>query len=74
LGQPVSGATVTGLWSGGTNGGASCITGTDGTCTVIKSNLKSTASSVTFTITDITGSLTYQADDNQSVSVTVSSP
>jgi hypothetical protein len=50
----VSGVTVTGNWGGGANGSASCTTGTNGQCTVTKSNLKSSLSSVTFTLSNMT--------------------
>lgn len=46
----VDGATVTGTWSGGATGAASCVT-VAGTCTVSKNGLRSSSGSVTFTIT-----------------------
>jgi hypothetical protein len=57
--------TVTGSWSGGASGGASCVTGVDGRCTVQKSNLKSQVSSITFTVDDLARSgMNYQPADN----------
>jgi hypothetical protein len=62
--NPVSGATVSGAFSAGANGNASCTTGTSGTCFVTKSRLKS--SSVTFRVTNVTRSTrTYQSASNQ---------
>ena len=49
----LSGATVTGQWSGGLT--ATCVTGTSGRCVVIKS-LGSSVPSVTFTVQSITKS------------------
>jgi hypothetical protein len=46
-------ATVSGSWSDGATGSDSCTTGGSGQCTVIKGNLKSNATSVTFTVTGI---------------------
>jgi hypothetical protein len=50
----VSGATVTGAWSGGTSGTGSCTTGASGTCTITKTNIAKRRSSVTFTVTGVT--------------------
>ena len=59
----VSEASVTGHWSDGA--ASACDTGTDGTCTVDLSGIfaKRTAS-VAFTVTDVAGSLTYDAGAN----------
>jgi hypothetical protein len=46
----VSGATVTGTWSGGYAGSATCTTGSSGTCTVTSGNISNVQSSVTFTV------------------------
>lgn len=60
---PLSGVTVQGNWSNG--GTSSCTTGSTGTCQVSKSNIASTTSSVTFTITGLTKSgFTYQSGAN----------
>ncbi len=70
----VEGAAVSGTWSAGTKGGASCTTSANGTCTVTKNNLKSTVASVTLTVTDVTGSLTYDSGANLFGSVVVTRP
>jgi serine protease AprX len=44
---PIAGATVTGTWTGGVS--ASCVTGTDGTCSVAR-RFSNSKSSVTFTV------------------------
>jgi PKD repeat protein len=51
--NPIISANVTGTWSGGATGSASCLTDNDGTCQVSKNNLKSNVSSVTFTVLDV---------------------
>lgn len=61
---PVSNVTVSGSWSNGTTSGGTCTTGADGTCNISKSNLKSSVSSVTFTVTDLSGPYPYQASAN----------
>jgi hypothetical protein len=53
---PVQGATVSGNWSGGFSGSASCTTTSDGTCKVTTGNLNKSKSSVTFTVTNVTAS------------------
>lgn len=56
----VVGADITGAWSDGATGSASCKTGDEGKCSISKSNLKQNIPSVTFTVTDIIHStLTY---------------
>lgn len=47
---PVSGVVVSGTWSGGTSGTATCTTSASGTCTLTKSALKSSVASVVFTV------------------------
>jgi hypothetical protein len=48
----VSGVVVTGSWTAGATGSASCTTGTNGACTVQKTKLsRTTVASVTFTVT-----------------------
>ena len=73
-GQLVNGAAVSGTWNAGAKGGASCTTSAVGTCTVTKKNLKSNVASVTFTVTDVTGLLTYDSETNLVDSVVVSRP
>jgi hypothetical protein len=51
---PVQGATVSGTWSGGFSGNASCTTTSNGTCTVKTGNLNKSKSSVTFTVANVT--------------------
>jgi hypothetical protein len=50
---PEPGVTVEGSWSNGASGGASCVTNTNGGCSVNKSNLKSNVASVTFTVDNL---------------------
>lgn len=53
----VSGAVVTGTWSDGASGSASCTTGSTGACTVQKTKLpRASVASVTFTVTSVTRS------------------
>jgi thermitase len=62
---PVANATVSGAWSGGATGGAGCTTDGNGQCSVIKNNLKSNVSSVTFTVSSVAhSSFTYAPGDN----------
>ena len=70
---PEDAVTVEGVWSGGTKGDATCVTGADGSCTVEKSNLKSDVVSVTFSVTNLTKTgVTYQPDANLgSASITI---
>ncbi|MEJ5224105.1 MAG: S8 family serine peptidase [Anaerolineales bacterium] len=66
----VSGATVTGTWSGAKTGTATCTTGTAGTCSVTASNM--TGTSVTFTVTNLAKSgYTYNPAANVVSSITV---
>jgi PKD repeat protein len=61
----VSGATVSGSWSNGATGSASCTTNSSGQCTVAKSNLKTSLSSVQFKVTGVTSSgYTYSPGSN----------
>jgi hypothetical protein len=63
--NPVVGAIVNGVWSGGVTGGATCTTDANGRCNVTKSNIKSNIGSVILTITNVTNeSSIYQPDDN----------
>jgi lysophospholipase L1-like esterase len=69
---PVSGATVTGSWS--TGGGSTCTTGSAGTCAV-SLNLGRKATSVTWTLSDIThATLTYDPDGNAIESILIQRP
>ena len=61
----VSKARVTGKWSNGASGSASCTTNTAGQCTINKPKLLTNVSSVTFTVTKVTRSgQTYSAASN----------
>ena len=78
--NPVTGATVSGVWSQGASGGGTCLTDADGTCSITKSNLKSNVSSVTFTVETVSHStmqyvpgLNHDPDGN-GTSVVVSKP
>ena len=60
--QPVSGAKVAGVWSNGETGSGSCTTATDGTCRIIKNNIRRAVLSVRFTVNNVTKSgWTYNA-------------
>lgn len=62
---PLSGATVSGSWSGGGSGSGSCTTNGSGQCTVSKNNISQNGSSITFTVTNVThSSNTYSAGAN----------
>ncbi len=52
---PAANVTVSGNWSNGASGSGSCSTGGPNTCTVTKGGLKGNVSSVTFTVTSVTG-------------------
>ncbi|NUM47534.1 MAG: Ig-like domain-containing protein, partial [Anaerolineales bacterium] len=63
--NPIAGVTVSGAWSNGASGSSSCVTDSNGQCTVTKTNLRTTTNSVTFTVTNAThGSYTYQSSAN----------
>ena len=71
LGDPVSGATVSGSWSGAVSGSGSCVTNASGTCAVDRNNLRHNQSSVTFTVTGVAhGALAYDGSTNLSVTIT----
>ena len=61
----VAGAVITGTWSGGFSGSASCTTNAAGICSVTTATLNRQKASVTFAITSVNVSgLTYTAADN----------
>jgi len=63
--NPIRGVTVYGTWSNGASGGGSCIIGDSGQCSITKGNIKKSASSVTFTVDDLSlSNYTYSSDDN----------
>lgn len=62
---PVVNAVVTGAWSGGASGSASCTTDGSGRCSVTTGTLSKNSSSVVFTVSGAThAALSYQAGDN----------
>jgi serine protease AprX len=70
--QPLAGVTVNGDWSSGATGTAACTTGTNGSCTVSKSNLKTSVLSVKYTVTGLVKTeYTYQATSNEATEITV---
>jgi len=63
--NPLSDVTVSGSWSNGAPGSSSCITDGSGMCTLKKNKLKSSVSSVTFTLEGLSqASFQYQPADN----------
>jgi serine protease len=52
----VSGATVTGTWSGGASGTAACTTGRKGRCSLTSPRASNSATSITFKVTDVSES------------------
>lgn len=63
--NPVANATVSGAWSNGATGRASCTTGSNGQCTVTKSRIRNGKSRVTFTVSNITHTnFTYAPSSN----------
>ncbi|NJC95717.1 MAG: hypothetical protein FIB03_05145 [Anaerolineae bacterium] len=81
--NPVAGITVTGSWSGGTTGTSSCVTNASGQCSVTSSNMNSKKTSVTFTVTGLSGGsgYTYNSSanhdpdgDSNGTSITVAMP
>jgi hypothetical protein len=63
--NPVVDETVSVTWSGGVSGSDTCSTDSAGQCTVTKTNIKNKVSSVTLSVTNVTGnSSIYQPADN----------
>ena len=63
--NPLANATVTGNWSNGASGAATCTTGSNGTCSVTKSGIRNGKSSVTFTVSNVTrASYTFESASN----------
>ena len=58
-GSPVQAVSVTGTWSNGATGTASCVTGSNGQCTISKSGIKKSTGSVLFTVNTVAGSSTF---------------
>jgi hypothetical protein len=66
LHAPVTGVTVTGVFSAGASGSRSCTTGSTGSCTIARNKLRS--GSITFTVASATGSgLTYTSAANHDI-------
>ena len=64
----VSGATVSGTWSGGFSGTATCTTDSNGRCNVSTGSIPTKKTGATFAVNNITGTnLTYQAISNHDV-------
>ena len=59
---PVQGVSVSGSWSGG--GSGSCTTGTDGTCSIPRTNLKTNVTQLSFTVSGLTFNLPYLSSAN----------
>ena len=80
--NPVANATVSGSWSNGASGTASCTTGSSGQCTVSVSGIRKRTGSVTFTVDNVSHStLTYDATanhdpdgDSNGTTITVNKP
>ena len=60
----VSGATVTGLWSGGVSGSGTCTTDATGRCSISSASIANSKKNATFTVTSVSNSLTYVASEN----------
>jgi hypothetical protein len=64
----VSGAVVTGTWSGAASGTRSCTTGTAGTCQLSVNNLRKRDANASFTVTGVTASgAMYASGQNHDV-------
>jgi len=62
---PSAGVTVDGNWSNGANGSGQCVTNGAGLCSVAKNNMKKQVASVTFAVTNLTGTgSSYSPADN----------
>ena len=61
----VAGATVSGQWTGGPSGNASCVTNSAGRCVVVTGNINTRKTDVTFTVGSVShASLPYQPTSN----------
>jgi subtilisin family serine protease len=60
----ISGVTISGTWSNGATGGGTCTTGSDGTCSISRNNLKNNVNSVDFAVTNLSGAFQYQSSGN----------
>ncbi|MEW5828512.1 MAG: S8 family serine peptidase [Chloroflexota bacterium] len=74
-GAPVSGAVVSGAWSGGYSGSASCTTNTSGLCSVTVSTIRTNKTYVTFTVSNVTATgYVYDPAANLETSITLYRP
>lgn len=81
-GSPVANATVSGAWSSGASGSASCTTNSNGTCSVQETRISRRTASVDFTVNNVTASgLTYNPGantdpdgDSNGTTITVNQP
>lgn len=63
--NPIANVTVSGNWSGGFTGSASCVTNASGQCSVTTGTIPKTKASVTFTVSNLTANgYTYQSSSN----------
>lgn len=69
-GSPTQAVSVSGTWSNGASGTASCVTGSNGQCTVSKSGIRKIVGSVRFTVNTVAGSSTFGGTS----SITISKP
>jgi len=61
----IANATVSGSWSGGITGTASCVTNSAGQCSVTSGNISTKSASVTFTVTNVSqAAYAYQSSSN----------
>ena len=64
--NPLANVTVSGNWTNGANGTASCTTNASGVCSVTKTGINSKTASITFTITNLTqAGSSYVSSANQ---------
>jgi hypothetical protein len=79
---PIANATVSGSWSGGVSGSASCVTNSAGQCSVSTGSVSTKSASVTFTVTNVSqSSYSYQSSanhdpdgDSSGTAITVTKP
>jgi len=58
-GSPLPGASVVGTWSNGATGTGSCSTGSDGQCTISRTDIRKAVGSVRFTVNTVSGSSSF---------------
>ncbi len=67
-GTALASAVISGSWSGGYTGTATCTTGSAGTCSLTTGSMKLTTTSVTFTVTNVAlDGFTYDAAANTDI-------